>query len=207
MTLELGWALGHLPYLNLSDVHFPMNLHSISNECNLNEIFCAPCEYWVSTYSQIPVSIFLFRMKRAYLHCEWPISHCAANIWIRFGKSSHISMICNCVTHLRSYTNSAITNVAGNSAPISAVTPRDRRAERRHLRIEPRYRRIEWPPRDRRRRCPKRRRLHIEHWYRRIEWRVFHDVSQCFKSVSWCFTSGLRCMTMFYMCFMMFYYV
>ena len=70
----------------------------------------------------------------------------------RFGKSTHISMISNSVTHLRSYTNSAI---AGNSAPISPVTPRDRRAERRRLRIERRY--------------------------RRIEWRLFHDFSQCFK--------------------------
>ena len=61
----------------------------------------------------------------------------------RFGKSTHISMISNSVTHLRSYTNSAI---AGNSAPVSPVTPRDRkrrRAERRRLRIECRYRRIE----------------------------------------------------------------
>ena len=57
---------------------------------------------------------------------------------IRFGKSTHISMISNSVTHLRSYTNSAIADIAGNSAPISPVTPRDRRrrrAERRHLRV------------------------------------------------------------------------
>ena len=129
----------------------------------------------------------------------------------RFGKSTHISKISNSVTHLRSYTNSAIADIAGNSAPISPVTPRDsrrRRAERRRLRIERRrlrierrrlrierrYRRIEWPPCDRRRRCLKRRRLHIERRrlrierrYRCIEWRLFHDVSQCFK------------------CFMMFY--
>ena len=54
----------------------------------------------------------------------------------RFGKNTHISMISNSVTHLRSYTNSAI---AVNSAPISLVTPRDRqrrRAERRRLRAE-----------------------------------------------------------------------
>ena len=36
----------------------------------------------------------------------------------RFGKSTHISMISNSVTHLRSYTNSAI---AKNSVPISQV--------------------------------------------------------------------------------------
>ena len=73
----------------------------------------------------------------------------------RFGKSTHISMISNSVTHLRSYTNSAI---AGNSMPILPVILRDRRrrraerrrAERRHLRIE-------------------RRRLRIERRYRRIE--------------------------------------
>ena len=57
----------------------------------------------------------------------------------RFGKSSHISMISNSVTHLRSYTNSAIADIAGNSVPISPVTLRDRR----RLRIERRYRRIE----------------------------------------------------------------
>ena len=50
----------------------------------------------------------------------------------RFGKSTHISMISNSVTHLRSYSNSAIADIAGNSAPISLVTPRDRR----RLRIE-----------------------------------------------------------------------
>ena len=74
-------------------------------------------------------------------------------------------MISNSVTHLRSYTNSAIADIAGNSAAILPVTPRDRRrcrAERRRLRIERRYRRIEWPLRDRRRRCHKRKRLHIE---------------------------------------------
>ena len=76
-------------------------------------------------------------------------------------------MISNSVTHLRSYTNSAI---AGNSAPISPITPRDRRCRR-----------------------AERRRLHIERRYRRIEWRLFHDVSQCFK----CFTRVLWCFTMF----------
>ena len=62
-------------------------------------------------------------------------------------------MISNSVTHLRSYTNSAIADIAGNSAPISPVTPRNRnrrrakrrrlRIVRRRLRIECRYRRIE----------------------------------------------------------------
>ena len=105
----------------------------------------------------------------------------------RFGKSTHISMISNSVAHLRSYTNSAI---AGNSASISPVTPRDRRrhraerqrlrAERRRLRIERRYRRIESSHRMTTARSPtsrpKRRRLHIdrrrlriERRYRRIE--------------------------------------
>ena len=34
----------------------------------------------------------------------------------RFAKSTHISMISNSVTHLRSYTNSAIADITGNSA-------------------------------------------------------------------------------------------
>ena len=95
----------------------------------------------------------------------------------RFGKSTHISMISNSVTHLRSYTNSAIADIAENSAPISPVTPRDRR------------------------------RLRIEHRYCRIEWRVFHDVSQCFKSVSWCFTSGSRSFTMYHNVLHVFHFV
>ena len=85
-------------------------------------------------------------------------------------------MINNSVTHLRSYTN---------SAPISPVTPHGRW----RLRIERRYRRIEWHPRDRRRRCPKADvSTNTQSW-------VFHDVSQCFKSVSWCFTNGSWCFT------------
>ena len=61
-----------------------------------------------------------------------------------FGEPTHISTISNSVTHLRSYTNSAIADIAENSAPISPVSPYDRRrAERRPLRIERRYRRIE----------------------------------------------------------------
>ena len=47
----------------------------------------------------------------------------------RFGKSTHIAMISNSVTHLRSYTNSAIADIAGNSAPILPVTPLDCRAD------------------------------------------------------------------------------
>ena len=120
----------------------------------------------------------------------WNIQAC------RSGKSTHISMISNSVTHLRSYTNTAI---AENAAPISSVTPRDRR----RLRNERRYRRIEWPPRVRRHRRAKRRRLHIEcrrlhierrrlrieRRYCRIEWRVFecfmmfHNVLRVFHDV------------------------
>ena len=52
----------------------------------------------------------------------------------RFVKSTRISMIRKSVTHLRSYSNTAI-----------AGTPRRyRRAKRRCLRIDRQYRRIEW---------------------------------------------------------------
>ena len=37
-------------------------------------------------------------------------------------------MISNSVTHLRSYANSAIADIAKNYAPISPVTPRELRA-------------------------------------------------------------------------------
>ena len=35
----------------------------------------------------------------------------------RSGKNTHISRISNSVTHLKSYSNSAIANIAGNSLP------------------------------------------------------------------------------------------
>ena len=40
----------------------------------------------------------------------------------RSGKK-HISMISNSVTHLQSYTNTTIADIAKNSALISPVTP------------------------------------------------------------------------------------
>ena len=46
-------------------------------------------------------------------------------------------MIGNSVKHLRSYNNTAIADIGENSAPISPVTPRDRR----RLRIERRAKR------------------------------------------------------------------
>ena len=45
----------------------------------------------------------------------------------RCAKSTHISMISNAVTYLRSYTNTAITK---NSTPILLVTPCNRRRRR-----------------------------------------------------------------------------
>ena len=88
-----------------------------------------------------------------------------------FGKSTHISMISNSVTQLRSYANSAIADIAENSAPVSPLTPRDRRhhrADRRHRRAECRRLRIE-----RRRLRIERRRLRIERRRLRIERRRF----------------------------------
>ena len=98
-------------------------------------------------------------------------------------------MISNSVKHLRSYTNTAIADIAGNS-------PRSRISPPRRLRIE-------------RRKPPMSPHLAPISSYQ-MSVRLFHDVSQCFKSVSWCFTSVhdvLRCITMFDKCFMMFYYV
>ena len=110
-------------------------------------------------------------------------------------------MINNSVTHLRSYTNTTIADIARNSVPISPITLCEywcHRAERRCLRDERRYRRIAW------------RVFKCFMMFHNVL-RVFHDVIQCFKRVSWCFTSGswfllvvhnvLRCITMFYKVF------
>ena len=96
-------------------------------------------------------------------------------------------MINNSVTHLRSYTNSAIADIAKNSAMISPVTPRDRHAERRRLCIKRRYRRIEW--------------LVFECFM------MFHNVLRVFHDVLLLVHDVLQCITMFYMRFIMFYYV
>ena len=53
----------------------------------------------------------------------------------RSGKNTNISMIGNSVTHLRSYTNTAIADIARNSVPILPETPSKHRYchdERRH---------------------------------------------------------------------------
>ena len=118
---------------------------------------------------------------------------------IRFGKSTHISKISNSVTHLRSYTNSAI---AGNSAPISPVTPRDRR--RRRADVSASSADVAAPNAD-----VSTSSADVSASSANIValnddyFMMFHNV----LSVSWCFTSGSLCYTMFYMCFMMFYYV
>ena len=81
-------------------------------------------------------------------------------------------------------------NITRNSVPISPATPHE------HL-----YCHVERQSRYANRRC-----LCIERQYHQVEWRVFHDVSQCFKSFmmfyqgSSCFTSGydvLQCFTIF----------
>ena len=113
-------------------------------------------------------------------HAVFLVAYISVQVWI----STHNSMITKSVTHLRSYTNTAI---AGNSAPISPKTPR-----------EPQYHQDE-------------RDVAVPSQFSALsadiiafEWQVFHGVSQCFKSVpcftsgSWCFTSGSRCFTMFH---------
>ena len=92
----------------------------------------------------------------------------------RFGKSTHISMISNSVTHLRSYTNYAIADIAGNSTTISPVTPRDRQVPTSPHRAQT-----------------------SSHQMTSVSWcftsgsqcfTMYHNVSQCFTCVSWCFT-------------------
>ena len=106
----------------------------------------------------------------------------------RSGKSTHISMISNSVTYLWSYTTTPIANITGNSVPILPETP----LERRYCHAE------HWC------RCAECLCLRIERRYRRIEWRVFmmfHNVlsvSWCFTSRSSCFTSGWRCFKIYH---------
>ena len=79
----------------------------------------------------------------------------------RFGKSTHISMISNSITHLQSHTNSAIAGNSERSSMSLAAPSTDVSA------------------------------LSADIVASNGVWRVFEccDVSQCFKSVK-CFTSG-----------------
>ena len=112
-------------------------------------------------------------------------------------------MISNSVTHLRSYTNYAIADIADNSAPISPRECRYRCAEHRCLRPE------------RRRLRPERRSLRAERRESgRIEWRVFecfvmfHNVLRVvhyvlrhftmYHNVLQVFHDVFQCLTMFY---------
>ena len=126
-------------------VYFPLPLLHCSTFSPL-----LPPNSSTSSSASAPHTPYLSRISLSSPHSMtkcWTVSSPAPHSWqstARFGKSTHISMISNSVTHLRSYANSAIADIAENSAPESPVTPRDRRC----LRIERRYRRIERPPRD-----------------------------------------------------------
>ena len=64
---------------------------------------------------------------------------------LRFGKSTHISMISNSVTHLQRYTNFAIADITGNSMLILPEMTHERQyrhAEFRCLCVERRCLRI-----------------------------------------------------------------
>ena len=76
---------------------------------------------WFTMYQCFTcVSYFtMFNNVLWYLESRAMIGNCAAAAR-RFWKSTHISMISNSVTHLRSYTNSAI---AANFAPILPTSP------------------------------------------------------------------------------------
>ena len=102
------------------------------------------------------------------------------------------------VTHLRNYTNTAITDIARNSTLILPETPH---LYCRKLRASYQYRQAEC-------RC-----LRNKRWYLHIEWLVFerfmmfHNILRVFHDVLLVVHDVLRCITMFYKCFMMFYYV
>ena len=112
----------------------------------------------------------------------------------RCGKSNHISMISNSITHRRSYTNSTITDIAAKISTETAREHRCRRAECRCLRINSRYLRFEWWVFE----CFMmfHNLLRVFHYVSQC-FMKFHDISQCFTSVSWCFTTSknvLRCL-------------
>ena len=151
-------------------------------------------------------------------HCIFPqlCSSCFPefldNLEHRFGKSTHISMISNSVTHLRSYTNSAI---AGNSArsprraptsphratmsphraPISSHRMTSARSPTSLPQTQTSPHRASTSP-HRALTSPHRAPISSDRM------RLFHDFSQCFKcfmmfyNVSKCFTC-VSCFTMF----------
>ena len=96
---------------------------------------------------------------------------------------SPFSMISNSVTHLRSYTNKAITNIAKNSVPISPITPHERRCQRAEVSAQ---------------------RADIVAWNDQCS-KMFHNVLRVFHNVLLVVHDDLvvvhnvsRCITMFY---------
>ena len=93
---------------------------------------------------------------------------------VRSGKSTHITMISNSVTHLRSYTNTTISEnsawspTSPNRAPISSH-----------------WMTSVWQFHD------------VSHCFKSVSW-CFTSGSWCFTSGSWCTTMFYICFMMFY---------
>ena len=109
----------------------------------------------------------------------------------RSGKNTHIIMISNSVTHLQSFTNTAIAEIAKN-ADGAPETPRGMPETPRWAPLLAHRAQHRWW-------LPLETRLFYEFFT------VFHDVLQCFTSVSQCFMMFHKCFMMFYECFTMFY--
>ena len=111
-------------------------------------------------------------------------------VYHRFRKSTHISMINNCVTHLRSYTNSSL---------ISPVTPRGRQRlpSSTDIVASDDLRTIADVT------APKQ----TSPQTLNDECFMFHNVLRVFHNVLLMVHNVLRCITMFYTCFILFYYV
>ena len=109
-------------------------------------------------------------------------SYCHSGV--RFGKSTHIYMISNSVTHLRSYMNSAIADITRNSTRVPISLHRAPMSPRQAP-MSP-----HWVP------------ISL-HRMATVLW-CFTMFEECFimfhnvLSVSWCFTSGSRCFTTFH---------
>ena len=84
----------------------------------------------------------------------------------RFEKNTLISMISNSVTHLQSYTNTAVADIAGNSA-LEPMSPYQAPISQHRAPMMP-HRSPMLPHRDATKSV-----------------RVLHDVSQCFKGTVW----------------------
>ena len=130
--IEIRNSETYLPEVSVSSIRDSSMVHRVHKKSYLNCIRLKSRDWWDNGQIEIFAAQWLMGhfcvwicqsvrliLKRKIHNGMLRWRHFTNKIHkVRFGKSTHISMISNSVTHLWSYTNSAITGISAR-APIS----------------------------------------------------------------------------------------